>query len=208
MNGSSLAYFDSRGIAALVRAARTYSVSISPTSGLSPTRIVGSGNTLEITSSKLSGHGHAAVWEAFDDFLDDVTRKVATLPTTAETKDALDQLLKLTSYLRRSGVAWLSATRNEINYRQLLDVWFPYGRSRPDHRRVLRMASQWANAFKVDRHLPKADHAGLILLDLSMLIVRLCREVVLAAAELNTAGRSFLNNTTIKMLRLVGGHGA
>ena len=206
LSGAALTYVDHKGVTALARVARTYAVTISPSAGLAPTKLAGSGNLLEIASTKLSGHGHAAVWGAFDDFLNDVAQKIAGLPSTAETSDALDQVLKLAEYVRRSGVAWLSSTRNDINYRQLLDVWFPYGKDKPDHTKLARMATQWASGFRVDKHLPKTEHAGVVLLDLSMLIVRLCREVILNVAELNTAGKSFLNDTTIRMLRLMKAH--
>jgi hypothetical protein len=206
LNGDALTYVDSKGVAALASVARTYSVPISPTAGLAPTKIVGSGNSLEISSTKRSGHSHAAVWEAFDEFLNDVAGKIAALPSTPETSDALGQILKLAAYVRQSGVAWLSMTRNDINYRQLLDVWFPYGKNKPDHRHLARLATGWASEFKIDKPLSKTEHASVLLLDLSILIVRLCREVIINAADLNTGRKSFLNDTTIRMLRLMKAH--
>jgi hypothetical protein len=155
--------------------------------------------------SDTEASSHLPVWQAFDSLLGDFESSLSALPETPEVQEAVGALSDLRSYLRsRSGASYLSITRNSINYQQLFEVWFPYGRKAPDAARALRIIGQWKSGFVNDQPLPKGDNAALILLDLSVRIVRLFREVIIEVGALHLGERSFLERRALPLLRLVG----
>jgi hypothetical protein len=98
--------------------------------------------------SRAAGGSHEIFWRAFGEHIDATADKIlssASLPS----KDAQRAFLRLKEYTAalhtRSGAGynWLSAVRNEVQYRQNHGVWFPLRISRRDRSVLGRIRQQW-----------------------------------------------------------------
>jgi hypothetical protein len=86
--------------------------------------------TLNLTLKKLTGTGgaHDLFWRQFYIFLTKLSEEVAAADET-EAAAVISEISDLQSILSTNGMTsgtWLSAVRNQINYRHQYSAWFPY----------------------------------------------------------------------------------
>lgn len=140
------------------------------------------------------GGAHEVFWELFDQFLAETTEDV--LVGHLAPGDARMVFLKLESYrrvLRRgSGASWLSAVRNEIQYRHAHGAWVPSSINKQARAMLGRLAEQWTrDPMDVDIESPPAGELGTYLAACSF-TVALCKSVLSRIASRSSVGaRSF-----------------
>jgi hypothetical protein len=147
---------------------------------------------------------HEDFWRVFDTFLVETTNGI--LANSALTQEdqfrSVDKLTELTRVLRSEGCNggnWLSTIRNQVNYSHRYGVWFPYKNERQYCDDLFRVQSGW-----------KRDPEDIILISSNKLkrfslacsfLVSLCRATAIDMASRCSAGRSFLDLTSIRLLR-------
>lgn len=137
------------------------------------------------------GGAHEAFWELFDRFLSEATEDV--LKNRIAPADARNVFLKLQG-LRRilarggAGASWLSAVRNDIQYRHARGVWVPPTLNR-DSRGVLhRIADQWLrDPMQIELDAPAGGDLGAFVTACTF-ILALCRVILGRVAQASTAG--------------------
>jgi len=98
---------------------------------------------------KAQGGGiHEQFWRVFDAFLTSVSTQVLSdhslVQSDAQTIfGKLEDLQRVLRSDGHSGGNWLSSIRNEVNYRQQHQTWFPYGRSRSECDHLFKLHSNW-----------------------------------------------------------------
>jgi hypothetical protein len=147
---------------------------------------------------------HLPVWRYFGSFIDEVLTAIATLPTSADVLNAINDLSDLQKDLRRiGGPTELSTVRNDINYQQMYEVWYPYGARDIDGLELVRIMSHWLGTAPRSGALHGAQNDALAMTDLAIRIVHLCRSTITAVASLNTGNRSFLGRRAQPLLNLL-----
>ncbi|MBA8683111.1 hypothetical protein [Stenotrophomonas tumulicola] len=105
---------------------------------------------------------HRDTWRVFDQWLQ---RAITVLPTvqglTHSKVEVIETLSALRENLRSEGANsgnWLSAFRNNVNYRQSYDAWYPYRKSAVRFDRISRYIDGWKDsAFNVQAALGEID---------------------------------------------------
>jgi hypothetical protein len=85
--------------------------------------------SLVIKPDKGGGGTHEAIWRELNNALGDLRKVVAAAPFLSGDKKVIDDAIASALSLITnfgSNAAWLSATRNDIQYRQSDGLWFPY----------------------------------------------------------------------------------
>lgn len=138
------------------------------------------------------GGAHEAFWELFQEFLSEATEDV--LRNRIAPADARNVFLKLEG-LRRilargRGASWLSAVRNEIQYRHARGVWAPPTINRTNRGVLFRIADQWLrDPMDIELDMPAGAELGAFV-TASTFILGLCRVILGRLAEGSTAGAS------------------
>ena len=140
------------------------------------------------------GGAHETFWGIFDDFLSKLTEEL--LLSRIAPGDAHAVFFKLTA-LRRitrkaAGASWLSAVRNEIQYRHARGAWAPPTINRTQRGVLSRLAEQWArDPLAVDIELRTGGDLGSFV-SACALITALCRALLNRIADRSAVGsRSF-----------------
>lgn len=140
------------------------------------------------------GGAHEAFWEFFASVLSGIAENVLTghlAPNDARSVflklEALDRILR-----RGAGAAWLSAVRNEIQYRHTRGVWTPLSVNRTKRRALSRLSAQWLrDPMGIDVEAPPEGDLGAFVAA-SAFLVALCRALLTRISERSTVGaRSF-----------------
>lgn len=110
--------------------------------------------TLNITFKKLTGTGgaHDQFWRQFYIFLTELSEEVAAAEETEATvviAEISDLQYTLSAHGMTSGT-WLSAVRNQINYRHQYSAWFPYTPSNPESFTTRSMNSKISTTLRKD----------------------------------------------------------
>ncbi len=136
------------------------------------------------------GGAHETFWEIFDAFLSGTTEDV--LEGRLSQADARAVFAKIEAvrriYRRSSGASWLSAVRNEVQYRQAMGVWAPPSVNRTSRATLARLAAQWTRDpmdIDVDA-LPKDDLSAFIAA--CTFTTALCRAMLSRVAERSSEG--------------------
>lgn len=117
--------------------------------GMHHCEVMNEGTSLRCTraSSSSSNGSHEAFWTFLEARLREIGDEILEGPLP--TSDAQAVVGKLESFKRLIGhnaaFGWLSKTRNDLQYRQRFDVWFPCGVSKSGRRAISRLASQWGS---------------------------------------------------------------
>jgi len=136
------------------------------------------------------GGAHEAFWGMFDLFLSEATEEV--LKNRIAPADARNVFLKLDG-LRRilargAGASWLSAVRNEIQYRHTRGVWAPPTINRASRGVLHRIADLWLrDPMAIELDTPAGAELGAFVTACTF-IVGLCRVVLERVAAGSKAG--------------------
>jgi hypothetical protein len=158
-----------------------------------------------IACRRVGGKGaHEDFWRVFDTFLVEIANGI--LSNAALTREdqfnAAGKLAELNRVLRSDGCNggnWLSTVRNRVNYSHKYGVWFPYKNERKYCDDLFRVQSGWKMEPELIA-LTSADELRRFLLACSFL-VSLCRATTIDMASRCSLGRSFLDLTSIRLLR-------
>lgn len=116
-------------------------------SGLFYFQSLNRGKQLQITQVSRHGGSHDELWRYFHSYLVDVENQLATsYASIPEAIAAIQTSQSLRVGLSKNGASigsWLSKSRNSINYRHELGVWFPYDITRNQANSLMRSFSQW-----------------------------------------------------------------
>jgi hypothetical protein len=141
-----------------------------------------------------SSAAHEAFWEMFGRTLDGLATNVLRGPLIrSEAQAVFKQLDDLKNILnRKPNCGWLSFVRNEVQYRQRFDVWFPKQMRAATRTTLKGLANEWSrDPMDIDL---QARGTGLLgeFVTCCALMVALCHAMVLRLTELSSAGmRSF-----------------
>jgi len=195
--GASCSQLDSRHVTAL----RT----LADARGTPPPFALGAGlyhcrlNTGQTGLTMTHAHGkvggtHEAFWEIFDVFLSGSTERV--LLGHLNPREAVAVFAKLEAlrriFRRGAGASWLSAIRNEIQYRHVRGVWAPPSLNRNMRGSLSRLAGQWdRDPMNVDIEAPPGGDLGAFVAACAF-TAALCRALLTRVAERSAVGsRSF-----------------
>jgi len=144
-----------------------------------------------------AGRPHEALWDLFDSVLADAGAAILSGPLPRA--DAQTVFGKLEAYRMLSAShgtkAWLSRTRNDIQYKLLHDVWYPTGHDRQGRDRLQRLVARWTDdpmgidldGFGAHPHLVQFCGA-------CAFVIGMCRVLVVRIAERNLSeSRSFMS---------------
>ncbi len=89
-----------------------------------------SASTIEFTKiNKPDGGSHEKFWKVFNHFICNLSNSIiagSSSPDANSVFNKLEELSQNLTYLGNVNGTWLSQLRNDINYRQLYGLWFPY----------------------------------------------------------------------------------
>jgi hypothetical protein len=89
---------------------------------------------------------------------------------------------------RASGASWLSAVRNEIQYRHDRGVWTPAGVNKGGREVLARLARQWTrDPMDIDLELPPGAELGRFVAACAFLVA-LCRVILGRISDRSAAG--------------------
>ncbi len=147
------------------------------------------GLNMSIAGGRVGG-AHEAFWEILDQFFSEVTEQ--TLTGNLGRSDALAVYGKLEAlrsiYRKGAGASWLSAIRNEIQYRHARDVWQPATISRDARSNLSRLASQWVrDPMNIDVEVTPGGDLGAFTAACAF-TAALCRVVLARVADRSSAG--------------------
>lgn len=140
------------------------------------------------------GGAHETFWELFDKLLSEFSEDA--LSGHMRLRDAQDVFAKMQAvrriYRRGAGAIWLSAVRNEIQYRQGLGVWVPLTVNRSRRASLSRLADQWMrDPMSIDVDALSSGELPEFILACAF-TTSLCRDVMSRVSERSSvASRSF-----------------
>lgn len=87
----------------------------------------------KLTCIRIAGGTHESFWSVFGEHIETAARKVLIGPLVPSDAQAVFSKLESFSRLihRHGSYNWLSALRNDLQYRHLYSVWFPSSMARP-----------------------------------------------------------------------------
>jgi len=140
------------------------------------------------------GGAHETFWGIFDQVLSHSTEDVLRGHLAgAEARDVFAKLEALRRiYRRATGASWLSAIRNEVQYRNGMGVWAPVTVNRTRRALLSRLASQWTrDPMDIEVNLPPSGDLSAFVLACAF-TVAMCRAVLVRISERSSVSpRSF-----------------
>jgi len=140
------------------------------------------------------GGAHEAFWEIFNAFLSEATEDVLKgYLAPADARAVFAKLEALRRILRRgAGASWLSAVRNQIQYRHRYGVWPPMSVNSSQRSAFSRLAEQWKrDPMDIDIDPPPSGDLPAFIAACAFLTA-LCRSLLSRLSERSSAGaRSF-----------------
>jgi len=133
---------------------------------------------------------HEVFWDLFDKFLKDASAAAMLGHLTPD--EGRRVFLKLEAFRditkRAAGASWLSAVRNEIQYRHDRGVWTPATVNRSGRAVLARLARQWTrDPMDIDLELPPGGELGRFIAGCAFLAA-LCRVILERISERSSAG--------------------
>lgn len=153
------------------------------------------------------GGAHEAFWMTFGTYLDNAAKSVLrSTMTRVDAQAAFGQLDQFQAALARgSGYSWLSAVRNDLQYRLQYGVWHPERMRVPASRGLSALAAQWKrDPMAIDFSSNKFGPLGEFVCCCAF-VIALCREVLWRVAERSTVGaRNFVRTGPMGLLNDLG----
>ena len=137
---------------------------------------------------------HEVFWDILDGFLKD--SGAAAMLGHLSQDEGRSVFLKIEAFRdiirRATGASWLSAVRNQIQYRHDRGVWTPATVKRSGRAILARIARQWTrDPMEIDLELPPGGELGRFVAACAFLVA-LCRVILSRISERSAAGgRSF-----------------
>lgn len=133
---------------------------------------------------------HEVFWDILDEFLKDASAAAMLGHLTPEEGQRV--FLKLEAFRditrRAAGASWLSAVRNEIQYRHDRGVWIPATVNRSGRAVLARLARQWLrDPMDIDLELQPGGELGRFVAGCAFMTA-LCRAVLQRISERSSAG--------------------
>jgi hypothetical protein len=151
----------------------------------------------------LVGGAHESFWNMFGSKLQNLSTAVLSGSLSRQDAQAVFvQIESLRDLIRpQRGHSWLSAVRNEVQYRYQYGVWFPPEHKRADRDALGRLASQWKlDPMKLNLSVRSADLDAFVLA--CVFIVAFCRAMLLRVADRSTSvSRAFVEFGPMMLLR-------
>jgi hypothetical protein len=140
------------------------------------------------------GGAHEAFWGIFGNRIQVISEAVLTgMLTRSDAQSVFAQLDAFKEIIRRrAGFSWLSATRNDLQYRHHFGVWFP-AQIRANDRKILsRLAAKWQHdPMDIDLNERRFGLLGEFV-SCCIFIVAFCHAMLERIADRSTEGaRSF-----------------
>lgn len=140
------------------------------------------------------GGAHEVFWEVLDVFLSEATEEVLVGRLTPSDGRAVFQKIEAFRRItrKRTGASWLSAVRNEIQYKHALGVWAPTTVNRTSRGVLSRLATQWErDPMEIDIDSPPAGDLGMFVIAAAFMVA-LCKAMISRISERSSVGaRSF-----------------
>lgn len=154
---------------------------------------------------KSNGGTHESFWKIFYTTIQDVSNKILfsgkILSQSQQVSTKLDELCNILSYRGKNGGNWLSAIRNQVNYRHELNVWFPYYRERKQNiEKIYNDCSMWLNDPMNINLVINPSKPVYIFIRACSFIVGICRELVQDMSRRCSSGNSYLKNGSMRLL--------
>lgn len=150
-----------------------------------------------------TGGTHESFWGLFSERLKNISEEVLRgALAAADAQAVFGQLEALRNIIRRHGrYSWLSAIRNEIQYRQQHGVWFPLKVNRKDRQFLSRKVGQWnGDPMLIDLD-PKGTNVLGVFASACVFVVSLCLALLTRIADRSPAGnRSFVRFGPLALL--------
>ena len=94
------------------------------------------------------GESHKDLWKCFNTLIKDISNSALTLRASEQRKQNLSQIFASMSEAiccrcRYQGGNWLSVKRNDVNYKSMHGVWFPFSKSVPNFNAIFRKMRDW-----------------------------------------------------------------
>lgn len=162
--GRSFCYLESRHTAHLINlgAVTGNPAPFQITAGMYRCKVTQAFTTLSLAklSASSMGGSHESFWTYFEAQLREVEDSVLNGPLSRGDSQAV--VAKLTEFRKLiahgATFGWLSKIRNEIQYRQSHQVWFPCAIDRQDRRALGRVVAQWkSDPMTITLSVPVAD---------------------------------------------------
>ncbi|UWQ27279.1 hypothetical protein [Leisingera sp. M523] len=104
-------------------------------------------NTRNVSFAR-HGESHKDLWKCFLALITNLEKEVLSLRASQERREDLsahflDLKVALTNRGQFSAGNWLSAVRNQVNYKSLEGVWFPFSKSTPSFESLLGKVRDW-----------------------------------------------------------------
>lgn len=164
----------------------------------------------EILCRKISTAGskgsHEQLWSVFLNHLEYVIFEISRSNLTPELQIILNKLVDLKNILKANGANggnWLSKVRNEINYKHVSGLWYPYKDAEKYFEKIETIIQNWEETpEKIDL---SANHAKPILryLDACIFIVSLYLNSAKDMASLCTKGTSFQKQGILSLINKI-----
>lgn len=191
--GKSCSYLDNEHVKVIkkISGAMGLDIPFDVTSGLYACALNSNQSGLEMTLVRgRVGGAHEAFWEEFDRFISEASNQIIVGKLApADAARVFAQLEALRRILGKgAGASWLSAVRNDIQYRQGRGTWVPSLLNGDRRAIAARLALQWKK--DADEILVESTQIGDIGLFVSAcsFIIAICREVIKRIAERYSVG--------------------
>lgn len=150
-------------------------------------------------SGKQKG-SHEQLWEVF---LETINTVLASLSLKGNSKSIQDTILILfdlrdnLTYMGCNGGSWLSKVRNDINYKHLYGVWYPYNDYETYYSEIENLLKRWKSdpsEININAHKGKMI---LRYISTCVFLVSLFKELAIDMASRCPKGHSFLEGITL-----------
>lgn len=153
----------------------------------------------------LDGGLHESFWGMFGEWIERMANAVAANRGSLTVSEAQQVVLKLEKIRDITKSARLSATRNRLQYRHELGVWFPTTPPKRDREALGRLVAQWdRDPMTINLQVPRLGELGEFVISCTF-ILALCRMVLKRIEERSTVGqRSFVHYGPLTIIGRVG----
>jgi hypothetical protein len=206
MQGTSCTQLDGREVFRIRSVARAYGAEGSDllSAGYYYAAFDPSQNIIELNKANAQGGGsHEILWARYNQQIANLVRLVEQSDLLIEDKRPI--VIKLKDLQRALGTRnfvrgnWLSAVRNEINYRHAHGVWYPHShKTDPDD--YIRLVRQSLTRDPAANDLPQEDTFDAFV-KCCIFVIALTKSTVTDMASRHPEKRSFQNDGPMKVLR-------
>jgi hypothetical protein len=162
--------------------------------------------TRTLTIAKVGEGSHESLWIEFTALVRNLANQIlAANPTGRTAQIAAAKLTELQFALTDNNNSpngkWMSAYRNRVNYSQAHGMWFPYDAHQDYYDGLQKRLDLWKKDVDAITVWPDSSRHAQRFVELAALLVSLCRELSLDMARRCSSGTSFLEYSTIGLLR-------